>query len=619
MSRTSFLSICAVAVLAVAAGLDVASRPATPERRTSEGAIAVYRSGLDALDASLVHLDAATATGDSDAAHVAFRTARRAFKRVELFVEYNGSFLARELNGVPIARAEDEDPETPLPPVGFQVVEAELFPAIDPSHVASVRKRIGFMRRAVHSLHHAGADTLAGDEYVFDAMRQEIARVVTLGLAGFDATITRDGITESAEALYGVRLALTPYRATLAERNRTTLTILDTRLDSAIGYLTRHPDFESFDRLRFITKYTQPLAHALSEAQRVVGVGAPGKPRAWSARSASPFDRNAFDLRFFASTDAPVPRAGLVSLGRELFFDPSLSPSRQRSCATCHVPERAFTDGLKTAALIAGHPASARSRNTPTLINAALQPALFADNRVRTLEDQATDVLGSASEMGGSLRLATDVLRRNPGYAERFAEAFGASRDSALTPRTLRLALAAYVRSLVALDSRFDRAARGDSMAVSEEERRGFDLFMGKGTCGTCHFAPLFNGAMPPTMLESEPEVIGVPQFAAGTARVVDPDSGRYRARRIAQQLFSFRTPTLRNIELTAPYMHNGAFRTLGEVIDFYDAGGGHGLGIELANQTLPSDSLRLTPIEKRQLLAFLATLTDTAGTTARP
>src|SRR5262249_10568970 len=152
-----------------------------------------------------------------------------------------------------------------------------------------------------------------------------------------------------------------------------------------------------------------------------------------------------------------------------------------------------------------------RARNTPTLINAALQPTLFDDSRVFTLEDQATDVLGSRNEMGGSLKTAAAAVQLREDYKDGFAKAFGVARDTAVTPRRLRLALAAYVRSLRATNSRFDRAARGDLSALTAEERDGFTVFMGKAKCGTCHFAPLFNGATPPWLTESEPEVIGVP------------------------------------------------------------------------------------------------------------
>ena len=134
---------------------------------------------------------------------------------------------------------------------------------------------------------------------------------------------------------------------------------------------------------------------------------------------------------------------------------------------------------------------------------------------------------------------------------------------------------------------------------------------MGKARCGTCHFAPLFNGAAPPTFAEAEPEVIGTPAGRGGRSRV-DPDVGRFAVDRIELHRFAFKTPTLRNVALTAPYMHNGVFETLEDVIDFYDGGGGVGLGIAIPQQTLPGDSLHLTRTEKRDLVAFLGALTDT-------
>jgi cytochrome c peroxidase len=253
------------------------------------------------------------------------------------------------------------------------------------------------------------------------------------------------------------------------------------------------------------------------------------------------------------------------------------------------------------------------------LLSAGLQPTLFADGRVRTLEDQATDVMGSASEMGGSLALAAEAVSRRPEYRARFGAAFGVSPEHAVTSSALRLAIAAYVRSLTGLNAPFDRAVRGDRTALGAEARDGFNLFMGKARCGTCHFAPLFGGAMPPSFNENEPEVIGVPARRGARRPVVDPDSGRFNVRRIDQHLHAFKTPSLRNVALTAPYMHNGAFPTLESVVDFYDAGGGAGIGVALRHQTLPADSLHLSAREKRAIVAFMRALTDTTGTTARP
>lgn len=132
---------------------------------------------------------------------------------------------------------------------------------------------------------------------------------------------------------------------------------------------------------------------------------------------------------------------------------------------------------------------------------------------------------------------------------------------------------------------------------------------MGKAQCGTCHFFPAFNGSKPP-YIGSEFEVIGVP--ANKNSKILSPDSGRFFIHPAPEMLSAFRTPTLLNIAYTAPYMHNGVYRTLEDIIDFYDAGGGQGTGITLTNQTLSSDSLHLSNLEKKQLLAFLKSLNET-------
>ena len=594
------------------------ARPALA-RETGAAGMPIYAAALARLDRSLVQLDATLGTRNSSDVRRAFRETRTAYKRVELFVEYYGAADLRALNGVPMPKAEDEDPETPLPPVGLQVVEAIVFPTLDTARTTEARQLVSYMRAAVQSLSRAGADTMPGDAYLFDAMRQEITRVSTLGVAGFDASTSGDAIVEAAEALEGVRDAFAPYRQALIRRKPAALARLDVTFAGAIAYLRAHPDFDSFDRLAFIAYHAVPTARALATAQRELDIGAPPKPRAWSARAASIFERRAVDERFFAATDAPRPDSGLVTLGRDLFFDPVLSPAGTRSCATCHVPERAFTDGRARAELLPGHGSTRRARNTPTLINAALQPTQFADGRARTLEDQASDVVGNASEMGGSLALAADAVRRRPEYRRRFAGVFRNAADTAVSSRTLRLVVAAYVRSLTAMNSSFDRAVHGDEAAMSADAREGFKLFMGRAKCGTCHFAPLFSGAMPPALTENEPEVIGVPSRNVSRRAVVDPDSGRFNVRRIDQHLHAFKTPTLRNVALTAPYMHNGVFPTLESVVDFYDAGGGAGIGARPAHQTLPADSLHLTPRQKRAIVAFLEALTDTTGLSGRP
>jgi cytochrome c peroxidase len=195
-------------------------------------------------------------------------------------------------------------------------------------------------------------------------------------------------------------------------------------------------------------------------------------------------------------------------------------------------------------------------------------------------------------------------------YRARFAHAFGDRGDdsASVTPLRVRQALAAYERSLIGMSSRFDRAVRGDTSAITADERRGFNLFVGKAGCGSCHFAPLFGGVAPPLYVASDVEVIGTP--AAPNSVRFDADSGRGAIDHRADHIRAFKVPSLRNVAVTAPYMHNGTFLTLRQVMDFYEGGGAHG---RLPNQTLATESLHLTPSERDAVIAFLQTLTDSS------
>ena len=176
---------------------------------------------------------------------------------------------------------------------------------------------------------------------------------------------------------------------------------------------------------------------------------------------------------------------------------------------------------------------------------------------------------------------------------------------------TIANAIASYIRSLVTCNTRFDQYMRGDETKMNASEKNGFNLFAGKAKCATCHFIPLFNGLVPPTFTETESEVLGVPKTRSKHT-VLDEDLGKFNFTRSEIHKHSFKIPTLRNIELTAPYMHNGVFKTLEEVVEFYKKGGGKGLHIAPSNQTLPFDKLSLTKKEVRDIVAFMRTLTDT-------
>jgi cytochrome c peroxidase len=590
-------------------------RPAPPDLLPSAPRLS-YGHRLDSFDVALRDLAALPARTDAATAQRAFRRARAAYKRIEYLIEFDKAGWGKALNAPLLPTVNEDDPTAVVDPTGLQVIEAAVFPRPARNFVDIVHREVEYMRRVLRYIADDPSAIPDPQRRPFDAARSELARVATLGLAGFDATISKDALLESAEALRGIGEGLAVYDAAMQQHHPPAWDALHRSLDAAIAKLEASTDFEGFDRLGFTVRFLNPISADLERVQRVLQLPKPSEPSPWSLGATNIYAAGALDPRWFAPDYAPPPTPQLVELGRRLFFDPALSRNGRRSCETCHQPARGFTDGLARAAVDPGH---GHVRNTPTLLNAGLQHAQFADQRVQFLEFQFEEVMSNPREMGLSPDSAARKLGADSGLVAQFTATLRKSRATALTGQTLSIAVAAYVRSLQGLNSRFDRAIRGDTAAITPSERRGFNLFMGKAACATCHFAPIFGGTAPPAYLEAEPEVIGVPAAAVTKGTIVDRDPGVFAISRAPLHRHAFKTPTVRNIALTAPYMHNGVFRTLEEVVDFYDRGGGNGIGMRLPNQTLPAERLRLTKQEKRDLVAFLEGLTDSAYATAAP
>ena len=588
--------------LALALAVTLAGcRPTPPAEAVRDAALA----DVAALDRALVALDGVLADGPSgtsaaDSAafdrrvQAAFHDARRPFKRLEPLVSVLLPGAHKLLNGAPIPEIEPGDPNaTVRPPEGFQTLEDKVFPTVtDP---AGARLDVARMRGAVARVEAMAPTAGWTDAVVFDALRLGVVRLVALGVTGFDSAVAQASMPEGAETVRGMAAVLAAYPLDGDVRAR-----LDRELAGAQAALDAGVPFDDFDRLAFITDHANPLARALADARASLGLAAPADAGALVGAAATPFDAGAWSAAAYAPPYAGAPSAERVALGQRLFHDVRLSGDGRTSCATCHDPAQAFADGR------AAHRAGLR--NTPTLLNAGLQPSSSADLSTVFVEDRVSAVLLNPSEMHHTLDGAAQAVYADPGLAGRLRQAFGAEVSSV---DAVRIALADYVRSLTPLDSRFDRYVRGDRAALTAFEKRGFNLFAGKALCATCHFVPLFNGTVPPGFETSEAEIIGVPARADTAGAVVSADVGREVTSGYDLHRHAFRTPTVRNSAVTGPYFHNGAYATLDDVVDFYDRGGGAGVGVVLEHQTLPPDRLRLTAQERADLVAFLGSLTD--------
>jgi cytochrome c peroxidase len=242
-----------------------------------------------------------------------------------------------------------------------------------------------------------------------------------------------------------------------------------------------------------------------------------------------------------------------ADLGKALFFDGRLSGTGQAACASCHDPDLAWADGRTTSF---GHDRKQLKRNAPSVLNAAFFPSLFWDGRAATLEDQAKAVLANKDEMRADEKTLVARLEQRAGYPELFAKAFG---DKAVTLDRTAQAIACFERTLVGGKSRFDAFLSGKAESLTDSEVRGLHLFRTDARCLNCHNGPTFS--------DGKFHEVGLSYYG----RELE-DLGRFRATKAAKDVGAFRTPSLRNVGRTAPYMHNGLFELVG-VLRMYTAG----------------------------------------------
>ncbi len=288
-------------------------------------------------------------------------------------------------------------------------------------------------------------------------------------------------------------------------------------------------------------------------------------------------------------TAVPIPATNLnykakVTLGEQLFFDGRLSQNGAISCAFCHTPGLGMADPKQVSIGVGGKQGG---RQSPTVYNTAFNPVQFWDGRAGSLEEQALGPIVNPVEMAETHENVVNKLSKIKGYVDQFQLVFG----SDVSIQGIVEAIAAYERTIISTNSAFDQYVLGDKTAMSDEAQRGMALFKGKARCILCHNDSNFT--------DNQFHNLGVPQVGP-----MKEDLGRYYVTRRPEDSGAFKTPTLRSIDETAPYMHDGAFKTLEEVVDFLDLGGGQN-----PNLSPLMKPLGLTKEEKTHLIAFLNAL----------
>ncbi|MCL8537326.1 cytochrome C peroxidase [Chryseobacterium gallinarum] len=529
-----------------------------------------------------------------------FEELRKTYKKMEWAVEYFLPHSARFINGPALPEIE-MDEHTEIEAEGLQVLEEMLYP-YDKTNKEEV---IRFLNKLINKSNtiktNFEAITISKDQ-VFDALRLEVFRISSLGISGFDTPVSGTFLKEMPYSLEGVKQTLQQI-STEQSKDKALKSIIS-EINSAIGVLKKNTDKNTFDYVNFIPDHLNKITFLLLEFKKQEKIPDVEVTTALNKNAPTFFAINAFNPDAFTPGKEYAYSEEKAALGKKLFNDKILSNNNTRSCATCHIPEKAFTDGLPKSMSLEN---SELSRNAPSLNYAGFQHGQFWDMRKDDLEGQSSDVISNKEEMHGDLNLILAKINQHKEYQSAFEKIYHSPKTEVWQ---LQNVLASYIRSLAGFNSDFDHYMRGNKSAMNESQKRGFNLFVGKAQCAICHFVPLFNGTVPPVFKKTEQEVLGV--AVNGENKTFDEDPGRGKFHEtVASLQHSFKTPTLRNINKTAPYMHNGGYKTLREVMDFYNKGGGKGIGFTIENQTLSDTPLQLTNQEIEDIIEFMKALDD--------
>jgi cytochrome c peroxidase len=521
--------------------------------------------------------------------------ARKHFKKIEPILASIDKNNYKSLNAPNILQVQEED-LTDIKirnPFGFQVIEELLHESkIDTLQL----QRTLLITSSRLKLIKKNAYINLKDYHIIWLVRDQIIRIATTGITGFDSPVLGTSLLES-QYTYKTLITLIDFFQDKFTSKEVYATLIAS-FQNAIKVLDH--DFDSFDRYTFIKEHTDKQLKLLIETQEDWKVTFPFE-MAISNNATALFSPNAINVFYFTDHKSDTTHLKQKELfGKELFNDKTLSKNYTMACASCHIKDLAFTDGKKTFN-------SRQVRNSPTLTYAAYQQSFFMDARTGSLEGQIVGVADNHNEFNLPMDSIVNRVKKNPKYKLLLASLYGSKK----LDFNIRHAIASYIRKLSPFNSKFDNNINKKENTLTNQEKKGFNLFMGKAVCATCHFPPVFNGTVPPNFMDTELELIGVPEKNDTINAVISTDPGRYNIFHTKERKGFFKTPTVRNIAKTAPYMHNGVYKNLEAVLDFYNRGGGKGIGIYEEYQTLSFDELNLTKEEQNMIISFMKTLTD--------
>lgn len=555
------------------------------------------------ITTAIAYIDSLETEGmHGEKSKIFFTLSRTAFKKAEPYASYLNPEVGHAANG-PALPVYKEDTGKIIKPVGYQKIEESIFE--NETTITDFKQELYVQKGMLLNLQKGINKRPLNPQRFFIATHQQLLRIVSLGISGFDTPVSHLGIDETITSLESLKHVYTnTIQPIIKEKNDSLDMMFLNNINKAVIYINKNKDFETFDRFTFTRDFMNPITTNWVNIRKTSALWDPINTTPFNFDAPTFFEKNSFNLNYFTSPTNRNATKKQIALGKKLFSDPNLSANGKMACITCHLPSKGYADNITFNLDNKNH---ALKRNTPTLINTAFQKSFFLDGRSNTLLDQISSVFTNNEEFNTNVHKFSENILKDSTYTPLFKDAFG---KLASNNNDIIKAISSYVSTLNGFNSKFDKNIRSEENNFTENEKLGYNLFMGKALCATCHFIPLTNGTVPPFFNQTEREVIGVPKTSNN--KELDDDLGFYWRYEEDMHKGMFKTPTIRNIQITGPYMHNGVYNTLEQVVAFYNLGGGGGLGFNLEHQTLPFDELSLTAIEQNALVTFMKTLTET-------
>ncbi len=576
------------------------------------------RALLQTIQQSDIHTETGIATIKEQIA-----LARREMKGMDFWMRYLEPIAYKKVNGpLPVEWETEvfEKFEKPYKREGAGLTLAELYLDEEDCKKDSLQNLINASLTAYETY---AADSITSQlssyHHFYLANRLFLLNLAAIYTTGFECPDTAAVIPELLEMLQANESIYKSFNQSFGEQSLSPEYLQ--LYQNAIAFVQSQPQaYTVFDHFSFIKNYVNPLYATNQKLIKQYRVFSKSYvDYTLNKNNYSIFNKALYNGQnpkgIFLRVDDSTELAEINRVGKLLFYDPILSGNNLRSCNSCHKSTEYFTDtAIATSLQFNGKDNLAR--NTPSLLGTKFNHLLMLDGKHYTMQAQMKEVLFNPTEMGS---VDKDVLKKILSCKE-YKQAF--TRLLKLTPQEKEITLDHVASAVTYYYSKFsdyyapfDDAMNGIA-TLDFGAKQGFNLFMSKAQCATCHFVPNFNGVKPP-YVGSEFEVLGVPADKKYTK--LSADKGRWELNNATETMNAIRTGSIRNAAHTAPYMHNGVFNTLAEVIDFYDGGGGAGHHLDVPNQTLSSDSLHLTPNEKSLLITFIQSLDEKIAFEAPP